>query len=173
VGLRRAMITVLCALWAVPMSASAQPEQARVPTLVIANVEVVDLAPRNQRYDQAEDAARAAMLSERIRSAVSASPAYRLLDRGPADREPPHRYHSCRACIVDWARERGADRVLVTWVQKVSRLIQNINMVVIDVSQPDRARKLGSVSLRGDIDAVWLAGARQLLDEVLTVKMSL
>lgn len=152
-------------------AATSSPSTAH-PSMLVANVELVELAPADDRYDEADDDARSAMLSEHIRVAVVKADRYRVLDSGNADRTPPHRYNDCKACIVDWARRRGADFVLVTWVQKESRLILMVNMALIDVAHPDQASAGGSVDLRGDTDETWQAGASQMLDRTLGVAMT-
>ena len=48
--------------------------------LLVIDVELVELAPSDQCYDQAEDAARAALVSRRMRAAIVASGRYRVLD---------------------------------------------------------------------------------------------
>jgi len=171
--MRSALIALLVCLLAVPSAPSARQPSVGQPSLLVADVELVQYAPLDQRYDRAEDAARAAMLSRRIRMAVAASGHYRVLDRGKADREPPYLYMHCKACIFDWARERGAKFVLVAWVQKESRLILMVNMALIDTAHPDKKEVAGgSVDLRGDTDAIWLAGASQMLDRTLGVAMT-
>jgi hypothetical protein len=84
--MRRAAIALLACLLTAPLAPAAPP------SLLVADVELVDLAPVDQRYDQAEDTARAAMLSRRLRAALAASGDYRVLERGQADRQPPYRY---------------------------------------------------------------------------------
>jgi len=168
----RAVLAAMLVL-ALPWTVAAAPRaRAAKPTVLVTDVEVVDLAPPDQQYDQKQDAARAAMLTRHLRAAVAAAPGYRLLDRGPADRKPPYSYHSCRACMADWARKRGADQVLVTWVQKESRLILFVNMALIDVHHPQRQARGGNIALRNDIGAMWRAGASQLLQRTMGVKMT-
>ena len=171
--MRRAALALLLAAWLLlPGATAAAPAVAATPGgLLVTDVELVELAPSDQRYDQAEDAVRAAMVSRRIRAAIVASGRYRVLDRGPADRQPPYRYMDCKACILDWARQRGARRVLVVWMQKESRLILMLNMALIDVSQPQQELAGGSVDLRGDTDETWLAGASQMLQRTMGVAM--
>ena len=101
--MRRAVLTLLLAAWLLPGAAAAVPAVVATPGgLLVTDVELVELAPSDQRYDQAADAARAAMVSRRIRAAIVASGRYRVLDRGPADRHPPNRYLDCKACLLDW-----------------------------------------------------------------------
>jgi hypothetical protein len=170
--MRHAHIALLACLLLAPSAPTARQPSAGRAALLVADVELVQYAPPDPRCDQAEDAARAAMLSRRIRMAVTASGHYHVPDRGKADREQPYPYLLCKACIFDRARERGARFVLVTWVQKESRLILMVNMAPIDTTHPDREFAGGSVDLRGDTDAIWLAGASQMLDRTLGVAMT-
>lgn len=163
----RGIVLLLIGLLATPCAWSAAREGMAVP-LVVARIELVELAPVDQRYDRAEDAARAVMVGRRIRAALAQSHRYRLLD---AD-APTYRYTDCKACLASWARTQGADYALVTWVQKESRLIVMINMALIDVAHPDRPAPGGSIDLRGDTDATWLAGASQLLDRTLGLALT-
>ena len=162
-----ALVCIGAGAWAAARAAPTSPAR---PALLVPDLFLVQWSPPDERYDQAGDAARIAMLSRRVRRAVVDSGRYRVLDRGRDDRVPPYRYLDCKPCTVDWARRRGADEVLVGWVQKESELILNVNLVLIDLRRHDAARGV-SVELRGDTDATWQAGARQLLDRLLGVVM--
>jgi len=161
-----ALVLLAGAMWLPPLRAA---EQAP-PRLLMAEVEWIDLAPPEQRYDQAEDAARVRLLDARLRQRLRQASAYRLLDDASARRPPPYRYSDCRACVVDWAVKLGAQRLLLTWVQKESRLILSLNMQLID---PQRGVALagGSLDLRGNTEAIWLAGADQLLQRTLDLEL--
>lgn len=158
---------LLIGLLAAPGARPASREGPAIPTLLVPAVELVDLAPPDQRYDQAQDAARAAMLGRRIRATLAKLKDYRLLEA----RTAPYRYTDCKACMAQWALSQGADYVLVTWVQKESRLIVMENMALIDVAHPDRPAAGGSIDLRGDTDQTWLAGASQLLQRTVGVAL--
>ncbi|TAL84542.1 MAG: DUF2380 domain-containing protein [Rhodanobacter sp.] len=147
------VIGVLLGLLAATSASAAPHGKPARPALLVADVELVELAPPDQRYDQAQDAVRVALLSRHIRAAVMASGRYRVLDRGMADRVPPYRYMNCKACIFDWAHQRTAGLVLADWVQKESRLIPMVNMALIDAAYPAQEAAGGSVDLRGDTDA--------------------
>ncbi len=170
-AVRAASVVVLILAGLLSGQACAWPAApAGKPTLLAPDVELVDLAPSDQRYDQADDARRTALLSQRLRKALADSGRYALLDRAQ-DRTPPYRYADCRACMLDWARSRGADLLLVGWVQKESRLILSVNLSLVDLHRG--TDKGGSVELRGDTDESWLAGAQQLLDRYLGVQAPL
>jgi hypothetical protein len=160
-------LLVLLGVAALPLCAA---EPTPRPRLLMAEVEWVDLAPPEQRYDHAEDAARVRLLDQRLHQTLRQAAAYHLLDDTPAQRRPPYRYNDCRACVTDWALKQGAQRLLLTWVQKESRLILSINMLLID-PQSGAGLGGGSLDLRGNTDAVWLAGADQLLQRTLGVAL--
>ncbi|HYW75962.1 MAG TPA: DUF3280 domain-containing protein [Gammaproteobacteria bacterium] len=154
-------------LAALTLSAS-QAHAGPAPSLLVPRFDLVQTAPPDQRYDQKADHARIRLITRRVRAAFGASKHYRVLDRGPKDRRPPYAYTGCHACIYDWARARGADYVLVGWVQKESRLILFISMALLNVHS-HKVVQTGSVSLRGDTDSVWIHGARYLLEHTFHV----
>lgn len=87
--MRRAAIALLVCVLTVPLATSARQAKVARPSLLVADVDLVEYAPLDQRYDQAEDAARAVMLSQRIRATMSASGHYRGLTAAkPIARRP-------------------------------------------------------------------------------------
>jgi Protein of unknown function (DUF2380) len=75
---------------------------------------------------------------------------------------------TCDGCEVPLAREAGADVSVVGWVQKVSELILNINLVIRDV-KTGQVLEGGSVDIRGDTDESWSRGVRYLVHERLKI----
>jgi hypothetical protein len=73
---------------------------------------------------------------------------------------------TCNGCDVDLARKAGARISVTGWVQKVSNLILNINLVVRDVDT-GQLISAGSVDLRGSTDESWSRGLSYLLDNRL------
>ena len=59
----------------------------------------------------------------------------------------------------------GVDRVARCWVQKVSELILNINIEVLDAAT-DKTVYAKSVDIRGNTDEAWLRGVRRLVDNI-------
>jgi hypothetical protein len=155
-----ALAAVLCAYCATPCEA-ASPQGAR-PTILVARFVLLETAPADQRYDVAADDRRIALVTSRARTIIARSGAYRVLDRGPKDAAPPYSYMSCHACIWDWAHSRGADYVLVGWVQKESRLILSVGMILLD-AQRQTVVKATSTQIRDDTDRMWLAATDYLL----------
>ncbi len=73
---------------------------------------------------------------------------------------------TCKGCEVDLARGAGARLAVTGWVQKVSNLILNINLVVRDVATGQVA-DAGSVDIRGNTDESWSRGLAYLLQNRL------
>jgi hypothetical protein len=72
----------------------------------------------------------------------------------------------CNGCELDAARQENAQFVAYGWVQKVSNLILNVNLVIEDVAT-GRHIKGDSVDIRGNTDESWQRGLRYLVDERL------
>ena len=70
----------------------------------------------------------------------------------------------CNGCELDLGRELGAQQVAYGWVQKVSNLILNVNLVIEDAST-GRTLHADSVDIRGNTDESWSRGLRYLLNE--------
>lgn len=74
---------------------------------------------------------------------------------------------TCPACAVSLARKVGAQAAVVGWVQKVSNLILNINVVVLAVPS-GRTIAFGGVSIRGNTDLSWSRGLHSVvMDQLL------
>ena len=72
----------------------------------------------------------------------------------------------CNGCELDIARGLGAEQVAYGWMQKVSNLILNINLVVED-ARSGIILRAESVDIRGNTDESWTRGLRYLLNERL------
>lgn len=70
----------------------------------------------------------------------------------------------CNGCDVDEAKKLGAQVSVAAWVQKVSRLILNVNVTIRDVAS-NRLLYGGSVDIRGDTDESWTRGLRYLVKD--------
>ena len=70
----------------------------------------------------------------------------------------------CNGCELDMARDLGAEQVAYGWVQKVSNLILNVNLVIEDAAT-GRTLHAESVDIRGNTDESWTRGLRYLLNE--------
>lgn len=73
---------------------------------------------------------------------------------------------TCDGCDVDLARKAGAKISVIGWVQKVSNLILNINVVARNAAT-GQVLGAGSVDIRGNTDESWSRGLAYLLRESL------
>jgi hypothetical protein len=73
---------------------------------------------------------------------------------------------TCDGCDVALARKAGAKISVTGWVQKVSNLILNINVVARNVST-GRVLDAGSVDIRGNTNESWSRGLSFLLRDRL------
>ena len=69
---------------------------------------------------------------------------------------------SCNGCEVQLARKVGARISVIGWVQKVSNLILNINIVARSVTTGN-VIGAGSVDIRGNTDESWSRGLSYLV----------
>lgn len=69
---------------------------------------------------------------------------------------------TCDGCEVDLARKAGAQVSVIGWVQKVSDLILNINIVMRSVATGKMVHA-GSVDIRGNTDESWSRGIAYLM----------
>ena len=84
---------------------------------------------------------------------------------------PGARLNECNGCERDIAAAAGGDWVLVGWIQLVSQLIVNLNVVAFDVETGERVAQ-AFVDLRGNNERSWRRATRYLLDEVLVERLA-
>ena len=111
-----------------------------------------------------EEMARLQRLDQQLREGLRGH--FNLVDVAPV-RDRLARVESirgCNGCELDMARQLGAQQVAYGWVQKVSNLILNVNLVVEDAATGATLRA-DSVDIRGNTDESWTRGLRYLLNE--------
>ena len=79
--------------------------------------------------------------------------------------------HACNGCERRIARDLGADWVAVGWIQFVSYLILNLNVMVIDVETGAPVAR-AFVDLRGSTDRSWRRATTYLLDNILVERLA-
>ncbi len=84
----------------------------------------------------------------------------------PLTRElnPMPDFRQCNGCEIPLARKLGATLVAYGWVQKVSNLILNLNVVIENVKTGKMVAG-GSVDIRGNTDDSWNHGLDFLVQE--------
>lgn len=87
-----------------------------------------------------------------------------LVDIGPAREQlkDQSKIYECLPCVQKAAGTVGADLAVVGHVQKVSNLILNINVQIVNVKTGKMVRG-GSADIRGNTDETWEHGTKYLM----------
>jgi hypothetical protein len=107
----------------------------------------------------AAEALRLKMIHGALRDLLAASGRYAPADIAPvADAIAKSRYfRDCRDCAEEIARFINAEVAVTGWVQKVSNLILNINVVISDAKTGEVLAQ-GYADIRGNTDESWRRG---------------
>ena len=168
----RTLMRVLAILvLALPVNAA-----ATTPRVVVLPIEFLkaDYFPDAHRISAAEQA-RLDLVADLIRA--------RLIDEGyrvvsdettraaVAAADPGARLHECNGCERDIAADVDAEWVLVGWIQMVSNLIVNLNVVAYDVGSGVRVAQ-AFVDLRGNNERSWRRATQYMLDKILVQRLN-
>lgn len=93
---------------------------------------------------------------------VALAPAQELLRKLRAQQEFMYR---CDDCAAQVGKLLGVDLVMATWVQKVSELILNVNVQILDV-KAEKVVFSKSVDMRGNDDVSWTRAVRFLVRDM-------
>ena len=139
-----------------PAAVSAQSPAAAA----VFRFELHDTSPQSS---QGADQARLRMLDNQLPAILEKSGCCKIIPIDPmAAQAEQTTLWSCHGCDVDLARKLGAAISVVGWVQKVSSLILNINVVARNVTT-GQVIEAGSVDIRGDSDKSWSRGLSYLM----------
>jgi hypothetical protein len=150
------MALVLALLWTLP--ALAAKTRLLLFPFALVNTSPVSTSPAER--------ARLELLDAQLRAALEKSGKYALVDTAPVQAEMAAlgNIRTCNGCELALARKLGATEVAYGWVQKVSTLILNINLLIED-TKSGKIVHGGSVDIRGDTDQSWTRGLAFLLQE--------
>ena len=139
------------------------PALAAPQTVAIFDFNMVNTSPA---ATTADEAARLQSLDRQLHAALAAPGRYEPVDVGPVRGELANvrSIRGCNGCELDLARKAGAELAAYGWVQKVSNLILNINVVIED-AKTGQVLKAESVDIRGNTDESWRRGLRYLINE--------
>jgi hypothetical protein len=157
--------SLLCAsLGATALLAGTAAHAAPVPAAIF-DFELYDISLQgSMQGESAADAARLRMIDALLRQDLEKA-GYRPVGTAPVRADVQRQdMRSCDGCEAGFARRLGADVSVFGWVQKVSNLILNINLVIRDAGT-GKVLRAGSVDIRGDTDESWRRGLQYLLDE--------
>ena len=155
---------VLQQMLAATVASGAEPAR-----LAVFDFELIDTSLQGEMEGiDPPDQARLRMIEAELRQRLEESGRFELVDtERVADQvDAAGVLWSCNGCEIGIAKRLDADLVLVGWVQKVSNLMLNLNVVMRDTTTRDQVFA-GSVDLRGNTDESWRHGIRYLLDNRL------
>lgn len=129
---------------------------------------VFDFYLDNTSLEPSSDAekARIKKISDELRANLQKSGQFEVIDATAAEKELSNvkQIGKCNGCELPVARKAGAQLVAYGWVQKVSNLILNFNLVIED-AETGKLVHGGSVDIRGNTELSWDHGLRYLLKE--------
>ena len=153
----RYVLPILCAL--------ASPALAEPAKVAVFDFDLVNTSPAPSTP---EELARLHQLDDQLRAGLSAPGRYQVVATDSVHDQLARvsSIKGCNGCERDMARQLGAQYAAYGWVQKVSNLILNVNLVIEDAST-GKIIKGDSVDIRSNTDDSWMRGLRYLLNERL------
>ena len=156
------LITITAALTGPVALAQGQPSA----TLAVLGFELVDDQPDPARTVQLQS--RLTAITKQLERGLQERSLYRVIDIATAQdlitlqRERNEFLYRCSNCLVEVGQRLDTRLIAVGWVQRVSELILNINVSVLD-SQTGAEVLSKSVDLRGNTDETWQRGINFML----------
>ncbi len=150
--------------------AMAQSAAMAAMRAAVFDVELIDTSTEGAYYGIREDQTkRLALLGETLRQKLREKGLYEIVDVAPAAEAiaKSQKLSDCEHCAVDIAKSLDADVAIVAYVQKVSNLILNINIQILDV-KTGRTLLLTSADIRGNTEESWLRGLNWLIKNRLS-----
>ena len=169
-GTAPALLAAALLVLALPAAQSAEPRVA-VLDIELLKADYLPNADRIMPEEQRRLDMVAALVRERLRvEGYDAVPADRT--RAAIRAADPGQYlHACNGCERRIARDLGADWVVVGWIQFVSYLILNLNVMVVDVETGAPVAR-AFVDLRGNTDRSWRRATTYMLDNILVDRLA-
>jgi hypothetical protein len=154
-------VSLLTAMLFLLASLAAHAEEK--PRIAVFGFELINTSPAPTTPEELD---RTRRLGDALRAALRQSGRYEVVDIAPvrAKLAGMAEIHDCNGCERALARELGASQAAYSWVQKVSNLILNLNLVIEDAAT-GRVLHAGSVDIRGNTDESWFRGLKFLLEE--------
>ena len=145
------------------------PSAVRLPSLSVLEFELVD--DQNNPLTKAAQEVRLRNATLQLQRELVERGLYRVVDPAPSMelqaklRLQQEYLYRCDDCAEQVGRLMDVDLVIATWVQKVSELILNLNVQILDV----KAQKVvfsKSVDMRGNDDVSWTRAVRYLVRDM-------
>lgn len=139
-----------------PFALALTSASASEPKIAIFGFEMVDTSLEGaSNGPRADEAARLARLSAELRQRLAQSGRFEVIDIAPvAAQARASNLQACGGCDATFAHALGAKYSVTGWIQKVSNLILNLNVVMRD-AESGKVIWAKSVDMRGNTDKSW------------------
>jgi TolB-like protein len=151
---------VMCVRWifaiTLPLALALTIASASEPKIAIFDFEMVDTSLDGAANGpRADEAARLVRLSADLRQRLVQSGRFEVIDIGTvAAQARASNLQACGGCDAGFAHELGAKYSVTGWIQKVSNLILNLNIVMRE-AETGKVIWARSVDMRGNTDESW------------------
>ena len=166
---RRNVLGLVVACGLTPVVRSAQAQAGALRSLAVLDFELVD--EQNNPRTRAAQEIRLRNATTQLQRELSDNGLYRVVDSAPSQalqrqlREQQEFLYRCDDCAAQVGKLMDVDLVMVTWVQKVSELILNVNVQILDV-KAEKVMFTKSVDMRGNDDVSWTRGVHYLVRDM-------
>lgn len=152
------------------LSASGACADAAKPSVALLEMKLIN---DNEGLDPTSDAERArqVMIAEQFKKALTDSGRYTVVpgtDDIKAEVAKNQALGECGGCEVEFGKKLGADRVAWVTVQKISNLILNLNVYMVDVAA-NKMAFIHSVDIRGNTDETWSRSLKYLMNNYMLI----
>ncbi|WP_158219775.1 DUF3280 domain-containing protein [Ideonella sp. A 288] len=147
------------------------PAQTAPTTRSLAVLEFELLDDHNNPATKAAQVVRLRNATAQLQRELAERNLYRVVDPAPSFalqdklRSQQEYLYRCDDCAVQVGQLLGVDLVMATWVQKVSELILNLNVQILNVDTQTVVFSK-SVDLRGNDDVSWTRAVRFLVRDM-------
>lgn len=145
---------------------------AEVKTVAVLDTELrIDNKPTPHSPDRPGEIERAGYMTAHIRKALDGTDTFQVVSNEPAAEmieklnNSRRHLHYCNTCIADIGKKLGVDYVASSWVQVVSNLIVNLNLVLYD-ARTGKAAMTSFIDIRGNNNSTWNNGTNFLLEQL-------
>ena len=148
---------------------SARAQAGALRSLTVLDFELVD--DQNNPLTKAAQVLRLRNATVQLQRELAEQGLYRIVDPAPSQallgrlREQQEFLYRCDDCAAQVGTLLGVELVMVTWVQKVSELILNLNVQILDV-KTEQVVFTKSVDMRGNDDVSWMRAVRFLVRDM-------
>ena len=148
---------------------SARAQAGALRSLTVLDFELVD--DQNNPLTKAAQVLRLRNATAQLQRELAEQGLYRIVDPAPSQallgrlREQQEFLYRCDDCAAQVGTLLGVELVMVTWVQKVSELILNLNVQILDV-KTEQVVFAKSVDMRGNDDVSWMRAVRFLVRDM-------